>query len=259
VIKPEKNFPIVTAVLIFVAAMAILSQIFSSDFRIKTLDVLRMPLKIVSGSVYFMRDLAGFREGIAENKLLRENIVNLEKELLNLREAKMENERLRKLLDFKESGNRKFVPALVIARDPSGLNDSVIIDRGKKDNIEKGMIVISGSGIAGRVIETGWSISRVLLITDYNSTFSGIVDRTRDEGAVSGNMRAGLLMKYLDLNCGVKKGDKVITSGLYGVSEKGILIGEVISVEPDSSGLYASAAIKPEIDTGKLEEVLVVK
>ena len=257
-IKPEKNLPII-AVLIFIAAIVLFSQIFSSEFRIKTLDIFRIPLKIISGSVYALRDVAGFRESQMQNKLLRENIANLEKELLNSKEAKLENERLRKLLDFKESDKRKFVPALVIARDPSGLNDTVIIDRGKKDKIEKGMIVISGSGLAGRVIETGWGISRVLLITDYDSTFSGVVERTRDEGAVSGNMRAGLVMKYLDLGCDVRKGDKVITSGLYGVFEKGILIGEVVSLEADSAGLYINAVIKPDVDIRRLEEALVVR
>lgn len=257
-IKPEKNLPII-AVFIFIAAIVALSQIFSSDFRIKTLDIFRTPLKIISGSVYALRDVAGFRENLQENKLLRENISNLEKELLNFQEAKLENERLKKLLDFKESERRKFLPALVIAKDPSGLSDAVIIDRGRKDRIEKGMIAISGSGVAGRVIETGWRISRVLLITDYNSVFSGVVERTRDEGAVSGNMRAGLIMKYLDIGCGVKKGDKVITSGLYGIFEKGILIGEVVSVETDFSGLYINAIIKPEVDIRKLEEVLVVR
>jgi rod shape-determining protein MreC len=256
--KTEKNLPII-AVLIFIAAIVLLSQIFSSDFRIKTLDIFRIPLKIISGSVYVLRDVAGFRDMKMENKLLRENLSNLEKELLNLKEERLENERLRKLLDFKESERRKFVPALVIARDPSGMNDTVIIDRGRKDRIEKGMIAISGSGLAGRVIETGWRISRVLLVTDYDSTFSGVVERTRDEGGVSGNMRAGLIMKYLDLGCDVKKGDKVITSGLYGIFEKGILIGEVVSIDADSSGLYMNAVVKPEVDIRKLEEVLVVR
>lgn len=257
-IKPEKNLPII-AVLIFIAAIALLSQVFSSEFRVKTLDVLRVPLKLISGSAYVLRDVANFREISAENKILKANLANLETELLNLREAGLENERLKKLLDFKESDRRKFVPALVIARDPSGLNDTVIIDRGRKDKIEKGMVVISGSGLAGRVMETGWRISRVLLITDYDSTFSGVIERTRDEGAVSGNMRAGLVMKYLDLGCGAKKGDKVITSGLYGVFEKGLLIGEVVSIEQDSSGLYLNSAIKPEVDIRKLEEIMVVK
>jgi len=206
-----------------------------------------------------LRDITGFRETLMENKILKENIANLEKELLNTREAKLENKRLKYLLDFKESERRKFAPALVIARDPSGMNDTVIIDRGRKDKIENGMIVISGSGVAGRVIETGWRISRVILVTDYDSVFSGIVERTRDEGAVSGNMRAGLIMKYLDLGCDVKKGDKVITSGLYGIFERGILIGEVISVEADSSRLYLNAIIEPEVDVKKLEEVLVVR
>jgi rod shape-determining protein MreC len=258
VIKPEKNF-LTAAVLIFITAVLLLFQIFSPDFRIKTLDVLRMPLKIVSGSIYALRDVAGFREMSMENTRLRENVSNLEKELLNSREASLENKRLKKLLDLKESGRQKFLPALVIARDPSGFSDSVIIDRGKKDRVEKGMIVISGAGIAGRVIETGWRISRVLLITDYDSVFSGVVERTRDEGAVSGGMRAGLIMKYLDIGCDVKKDDKVITSGLYGVFEKGIMIGEVVSVEADSSGLYMNAAVRPEVDVRKLEEVLVVR
>jgi len=258
VIKPEKNLPII-AVLIFITAVVLFSQIFSSEFRIKTLDIFRVPLKLISNSAYVLRDVAAFREVMTENKLLKENIANLEKELLKTREAKLENERLRKLLDFKEAENNKFVPALVIARDPSGMNDTVIIDRGRKDKVEKGMIIISGSGLAGRVIETGWRVSRALLITDYDSTFSGIVERTRDEGAVSGNMRAGLIMKYLDMDCDVKKGDKVITSGLYGVFEKGISIGEVVSVETDSSGLYMNAAVKPEVNIKKLEEVLVVR
>ena len=257
-IKPEKNLPVI-AVFIFIASIVLFSQIFSSEFRIKTLDIFRIPLKIISGSIYALRDVAGFRESRMENKLLRENITNLEKGLLNLKETTLENERLRKLLDFKELERRKFAPALVIARDPSGLNDTVIIDRGKKDRIENGMVVISGNGLAGRVIETGWRISRVLLITDYDSTFSGVVERTRDEGGVSGNMRTSLVMKYLDLGCDVKKGDKVITSGLYGVFEKGILIGEVVSVEPDSTGLYMNAAIKPEVNIRKLEEVLVIR
>ena len=257
-IKPQKNLPII-AVFIFIAAIVLFSQIFSAEFRIKTLNIFRIPLKIISGSVYFLRDVARFKETQMENKIIRENIANLERELISLREAKFENERLKKLLDFKESGSHKFVPALVIARDPSGLNDTIIIDRGKKDNIETGMIVISGSGLAGRIIETGWRISRALLITDYESTFSGIVERTRDEGAISGNMRAGLIMKYLDLGCGVKKGDKVISSGLSGIFEKGILIGEVVTLEPDSSGLYMSAVIKPEVAIRKLEEVLIVR
>lgn len=213
---------------------------------------------MVSGSYYVLRDVANFKELRSENKILRENIENLEKGLLNLQELRLENERLKQLLGFSKSGKRKVVPAMVIARDPLGLRDAIIIDKGKRHNVRKDMVVISGNGLVGRVRESGWGIARVLLITDRDSVVSGIVQRTRHEGAVVG-MGSVLIMKYLDLNCDVEEGDKVISSGFGGVFEKGILIGEVVSVDKDVSGLYLNATIKPEVDMLRLEEVLVIR
>lgn len=214
---------------------------------------------MISGSYYVLRDTSNFKKLRHENKILRENIANLEKEFLNLQEAHMENKRLKKLLGFRESEKRRVIPSMVIARDPLGFRDAIIIDKGKKDDVRKDMVVISGNGLVGRVRESGWSISRALLITDRDSVVSAIVQRTRDEGACVGEMNQGLVMKYLELGCDVKEGDKVVTSGFGGVFEKGILIGEVVSVEKDASGLYLNAVIKPEVDMMTLEEVLVVR
>lgn len=241
-----------------ISSFLFLPQIFSSDSRIKILNIFRAPLKIISGSWYVLRDISNFKELQRENKILRENIENLEKERLNLQEASLENQRLRKLLGFRESEKRKFIPSMVIARDPLGFRDTIIIDKGKKDNVQKDMVVVNGNGLVGRVRECGWSISRVLLITDRDSVVSAIVQRTRDEGAVVGTT-PGLIMKYLDLSCDVKKGDKVMSSGFSGVFEKGILIGEVVSIKKDASGLYLNLDIKPEVDMMRLEEVLVMR
>lgn len=256
--KPEKKLPFI-AISLIVVSIALLSQLFSPGSRIKILNIFRTPLKVISGSYYVLRDVADFKEMRYENKILRENVNNLEKEMLNLREAYLENKRLRKLLGFKESKKHRFVPAMVIARDSLDVRGAIIIDKGKKDGLRKDMVVISGNGLVGRVRETGWSISRALLITDRNSVVSGIVERTRDEGAITGNMRSGLIMKYLDLGCDIKKGDKVITSGFSGIFEKGILVGEVVSVKKDASALYLNATLRPEVDMMKLEEVLVIR
>ena len=242
-----------------ISSFLFLPQIFSSDSRIKILNIFRAPLKIISGSWYVLRDISNFKELQRENKILRENIENLEKERLNLQEASLENQRLRKLLGFRESEKRKFIPSMVIARDPLGFRDTIIIDKGKKDNVQKDMVVVNGNGLVGRVRECGWSISRVLLITDRDSVVSAIVQRTRDEGACVGKTRSGLIMKYLDLNCDAKEGDKIISSGFSGVFEKGILIGEVVSIKKDTSGLYLNLDIKPEVDMMRLEEVLVMR
>lgn len=255
--KTDKNLPSI-AVLLGIISALFLSQIFSENFRIKILNVFRTPLKIISGSYYVLRDVAGFKELTCENKILKENMENMKREMLELHEMRLENRRLRELLNFTESENRKVLPSMVIARDPLTLRDIIVIDKGKRHGLRKDMTVISGNGLVGRVRETGTSISRVLLITDRDSVVSGILSRTRDEGAVTG-MGNGLVMKYLELGCDVKEGDKVVTSGFSGIFEKGLLIGEVVSVKEDAKGLYLNAIIKPEVDTVRLEEVLVIK
>ena len=246
-------------VLVGAILVIFLFHAFSSKSRIKILNVFRFPLKVISGTYYTLRDFPRFQELVSENKILKENVDTLEKEVLKLQETRLENRRLRKLLGFIESRKRKVTPAMVIARDPLSSRESIIIDKGKKHGVEKDMAVISGNGFVGRVRETGWSISRVLLITDQNSVVSGVVRRTRDEGAVVGNTRSGLVMKYLPLGSNVKKGDKVITSGFGSVSEKGILIGDVMDVEVDPSTLYKNAIIQPEVDVVRMEEVLVIR
>ena len=253
-----KNLPL-RKLLIFAACIILISQIFSSDFRIKILNIFRFPLKLVSGSYYVLRDIPDFKEIRKENKLLKENIGNLNGKLVDLKESRIENKRMRQLLGFREDKKRKFIPGMVIAREALGLGDTIVIDKGKAQGVYKGMVVISVSGLVGRVRESGRSISRAVLITHPDSVVGGIVQRTRDGGAIEGNMSSGVIMKYLELDSDVKEGDKIITSGFSGVFEKGILIGEVVSVEKDVSGLYLRAIVKPEVDLRRLEDALVIR
>ena len=256
--KSIKDYPFVV-IFIIVIFVVFLSQSFPNDSKINILNLFRPALKLISGTFFMLRDTVSYRDAMVENKILHENIDNLENRIVELQEAELENKRLRGLVGFIESRGRKFIPARLIAKDPMVSRQVVIIDKGKKDGVRKGMAVISGKGFVGRVRECGWSISRVLLITDSDSVLSGIVQRTRDEGAVAGNGQAGLIVKYLDISCDVMQGDKVITSGVGHVSEKGILIGDVVSVTQDNSGLYKNAVVRPAVDIMKLEEVLVIR
>ena len=158
----DKNLPFIVCSIFFVSIL-LFSQIFSSDFRIKILNIFRTPLKIASGTSYVLRDVAGFKESRVQLKILRETIDNLEKEILNLHEEHLENKRLKGLLDFRESKKHRFIPAMVIARDPLGARDTIIIDKGKKHDVRKDMVVISGSGLVGRVREAGPSPDASLL------------------------------------------------------------------------------------------------
>ena len=56
----------------------------------------------------------------------------------------------------------------------------------------------------------------------------------------------------------IRKSDIIVTSGLAGFYPKGLLIGEVIEVGEEFSGLSKFALIKPAADLSALEEVLVI-
>nr|MBC8473702.1 hypothetical protein [Candidatus Omnitrophota bacterium] len=132
-----KNLPL-RKLLIFAVCIILISQIFSSDFRIKILNIFRFPLKLVSGSYYVLRDIPDFKEIRKENRLLRENIGNLNGKLVDLEESRIENKRMRQLLGFREDNKRKIIPAMVIAREALGLGDTIVIDKGKAQGVYKG-------------------------------------------------------------------------------------------------------------------------
>ena len=68
-----------------------------------------------------------------------------------------------------------------------------------------------------------------------------------------------LILKRIDSNFEVKKGQKVISSGLGGIFPKGILIGEVTEVSTDDYGLTKLAYIKPAADFSILDHVIIAK
>ena len=70
----------------------------------------------------------------------------------------------------------------------------------------------------------------------------------------------GLLrFSYLKNDSDVLAGDAVETSGYGGVFPKGLLIGWVAEVLPESHGLSAYAKVRPAADLSQLKKVYIVK
>jgi len=49
-----------------------------------------------------------------------------------------------------------------------------------------------------------------------------------------------------------------VTSGLTGGFPKGVPVGTITNIQKDEGELFQTAAVQPEVDFTKLEEVLVV-
>lgn len=189
---------------------------------------------------------------------LKSEVDVLRLRLFDLRELNQENIRLKNLLNFKQKSPLRLLAARVIGRSLDSWSSMVIIDKGRYNGIKRAMVVINPQGLVGSIIEVTENTSKVLLINDPDQGVSSIVQRSRQEGLVSGTLGTNLIMRYLPEDAQIIVGDIVVTSELSQIYPKGILIGKVVNIGKEFSGLNRYAIIKPTVDLGNLEEVLVI-
>lgn len=229
-----------------------------TGIKSRTLDFLSLPLKIIQFPLKEIKKIIFYRAIYSENFRLKNQIHALKRRLVNQEEIFQENSRLQRLLSFKNKSSFSLIAARVIAKDPSFWESVIIIDKGKNDGVAEFSAVITELGLAGQVIEAGKNTSKIRLVNDPNFSVAAIIQRSREEGIVSGSLSGTCRMKYLSLDSDVKTGDTVVTSGLSQRFLKGILIGKVFEADVDSSGLSKNCYIEPAVNFSQLEEVLIV-
>lgn len=244
----------------FLAAVILVSAISGliPALRIPLLNTLKYPLNLLTLSGHELGGIVFYHRNLLRNERFKKEIDLLRNKLNTLNEIYLENNRLRALLSFKQKTPYKVIAARVIARSPDNWSSIIIVDKGQFNGIKRGSVVINYLGLAGRVIETTKSTSKIMLINDPNFGVSAIVQRSRQEGLVTGTLGNSLIMKYLTKDSDVKVSDSVITSGLTNTYPKGLVIGVVTAVGEEFSGLSHYAIIRPAVDLSNLEEVLII-
>lgn len=194
----------------------------------------------------------------AENRKLRNENHLLENQLVQYREGYLEALRLRKILKLQEQFDATPVIAEVIDREQAPLFKSMLINKGTAHGLKVGLPVVSDQGIAGRITECSWHVSRIMLIVDVNSNVSVLLQRSRTHGVLQGVGAAGCRLKYVAKTEEVNVGDTVISSGLGGIFPKGIILGVVAAVDKKEGGFFQRVDVQPSVDFSKLEEVAVL-
>ncbi len=190
--------------------------------------------------------------------LLTQN-VELALENMQLREAKWENQRLRRALDFKRQETKwKIVAAEVIGRDPDHINDSIIINAGTDRGIGKDWPVVTAHGLVGHVLQADEyrSVVRLLVRTRVSAL---VQDQNRSQGIVVWLHGTLFRLAMVEVGTKISPGDRVISSGLGGRYPKGILIGFVVKVNEDAKDtVFKEVLLESNVDFHSLEEVFVV-
>lgn len=193
-----------------------------------------------------------------ENRRLRRENTALSEQLNRYREGYLEGIRLQKLLDLRDGLSKRVVTARVVDHSRASLFKTILINKGTADGLRVGFPVLSEKGVVGRIIETAWNASQVLLLIDGNSNIDGLIQRSRAQGVLQGAGSAGCSLKYISRAEGVLPGDVVLSSGLAGIFPKGLLLGVVTGASRTGEGLFQKIDVAPAVDIGKLEEVLAL-
>jgi rod shape-determining protein MreC len=205
-----------------------------------------------------------FRSTAQENDQLKQRLAEAEAQLNNARHAEAENERLRALLDLKQTSEIKSVPARVIARDPSVWFNIITINRGSTSGVAVNMPVVTGTGIVGRVITVSPFAAQVMLITDEKAGAGAVVGQLGQSGALGSvrgraDLGVGIIeMRYVSGLEKVEMNDTVMTTGQDGIYPPGLNVGRVVEVKNGTATQAHQILIKPGAQLDHLEEVAVL-
>ena len=198
-----------------------------------------------------------------ENQALREEIQRLEEQLIDYETVKMENEQFRELLEIKErNSDLIFEPATVVGRTPDDWFGSFTIDVGTYHGVSLRCPVITSDGLVGIVSEGGRGYSKVQTILDASVSIGGVDIHTLDTGIITGTIplaqEGSCKLGFLPRESGVTPGDTIVTSGTGGLLPRGLIVGEIQSVEMETSGLSLYAVITPAADIQGARQVFVI-
>jgi rod shape-determining protein MreC len=264
---PRKYQSIAVAAILLIVSLSILSYSAvnlteTGLLRKMVLEVAAPVENLINTSLTALHDawkrylfLVGMED---ENRKLRRENALLAKQLNQYREGYMEGMRLQRLLDIKSSFQTETLAARVIDRKHTSLFKTILINKGTSEGLRVGFPVLADKGVVGRIIETSWHASRVLLLIDENSNIDALIQRSRAQGMLQGAGSSGCNLKYISRVEEVQPGDVVVTAGLAGVFPKGLLLGVVSGVSRKEGGLFQKIEVAPAVDFNRLEEVLAV-
>lgn len=218
----------------------------------------------ISNMFYFVSSITTTRK---ENIILKAELEKSNQKLVEYDKLKRDNQSLSEMLNFKNSHpDYGIVGANVVAKVGENWFDTIIIDVGSSDGINKGNYVVTGQGFVGIVTEVGSNSSKVRTLLDAASSVPGKLSSTGEDGLVTGisstSKEKYCKVNFLPLDTKAQVGDLVVTSNV--VTEQStfvksdIIVGTITKIEDEKPNLSKIAYIKPVVDFSKLEKVMVI-
>ncbi|MFM1798172.1 MAG: hypothetical protein RLZZ117_450 [Cyanobacteriota bacterium] len=142
-----------------------------------------------------------------------------------------DNDRLRQLLGLQRSNAERAVSAPVISRQAGGWWQQLVIGRGALAGVRAGQAVVGPGGLIGLVASVTPATATITLLTDPSSRVGVWVNRTRNQGLLSGVGSARPLLRFLDKDPEARPGDLVVTSPASTLVPPNLPVGVIQAVD----------------------------
>ena len=178
-------------------------------------------------------------------------------QIISLKESEQENQSLRKALEIELQKEFKLSLAQMISKDVS--QDSILIDKGEKDNILKDMPVITEEKVlVGRVIDVYDKFSKVMLISNKNSSFDAKEPGSLISGVIKGVGNGALFFDLIPSEAELNEGDVICTSSISGIYPEGLLVGKIKSIRKSDIESFQQAEIEPSFNLSSIENLFII-
>lgn len=207
----------------------------------------------------FTSELKTIKNLTEKNITLKEENNKLLSRIAVWSELENENEFLRLILNLPLKNAHELVDAKVFNLQFTPEGHTLLLDRGSRDGIQPGDIVISSSMVLiGRVAGTDENVSRVELITNPDFKITVRLSGSDIIGIARGVMNDGVLLDFISQDDDVNPGYTAVTNG-NDLFPPGLIIGRVDRVDPNDDGLFKKVFVKPEFQNTDISRVVIIK
>lgn len=271
----KKNIKIFLIILTIIIISAILTHTLKNkkelnaiekimkDCIVEVQSIVSYPIK---GLDNFFNNFNSLKNVLKENKILKSNIEKIESLEAENIELKHQINKLKEELNIEYVlSDYEYLNATVISRNSLYWYNLLTINKGSKNGIEDGMVVINSTGLIGKVTNISNYSSDVKLITTNDTNNKISVTITNGDKKLTGLINSynyddgNLKIEGISNTETVMVGDLVYTSGLGGVFPSGILIGRVSSITTDVYDLAKIINVKPSANFDDINYVTILK
>lgn len=260
---------IILSSIIFFSATSSIMNIGENAIGTVTSSVSRLVYSSIASSKEVFTNIFGSKSIREENEKLKIENAELKEKNINMENIIAKEDFLKNEYNLYLQNKESLISANVIALDNNNLFIRFNINKGSKDGVKVGDIIVQGTAgdkentyikaVVGKVIEVGYNWSKVSSLVDSTSNISFNIVRSQSYGAISGqenDLLSGFMYKS---DADVVVGDRLVTSGRGGIFPRDLYIGEVTEVKSSDNNLEKKISVKSPVDFTTLFRVFVLK